>query len=844
MKVRIFALVVLNFLLWSLPGVVAGRPIESGQYFSDNVSTNNYIDPFYFFALPGDTVLLRLANEDAVVAHVPDVRVFDPSNVEIASSLNKFTKQDISISATEYGWHTIHAALPLPLYTYSNTVSYSISILRMPDAPISYADPDVGWLLSGEAKSGEINVGADLDAGRFAVSSPCRVQIRMGQGAAVMVPQLQLFDPQGQLISSDYPPEYRAEITSDLLTVTGIYTIVCNDFFNARGPYVLSMVKIPGLLEGADQDIGLIINGETRSGIIDEPGDLDMAYFQALADDVVTIVMQAEDPEMNPVMELYDTDSSLIQRVTDPMQSRVAISNLTITAAGQYTLICKDAEDRFNTAYTLSLDFISGPSTESLPAVPTGLTATDGTYADHIQVSWTAAAGALGYDLWRSYGTNNPVQITTNYNTTLYRDYNVVTNVHYYYKVKSRNTYGVSTNFSNTDSGWCGIDPIPSSDVRWALLVGVDNYSSAYPGGQPTSLQACVNDANGIQDIMLMGDPSNKWNQANVQLLADRQATKNTIRGALQQLASRAGAGELVLYTHSSHGGQTHPQVDPYDTFICAYDNNYYDYELGEDLARFRVDTRVVIIIDTCHSAGMFKGARDVPPVWPFVERVMRNYRRVKSAQLRARGLTAPRDLGANIAFMTASDYNELSWEIGPHAVYTGYLLEACARTDLDVNQDGNYSFKELHDYAAAKTIQTVSTQHPQFYNGDLLSAVLARGVGVSSPGGAGVVYNDYDGDSVSELALYHEATGQWFIGSLARWQWLVHGLVLGGPGYRPIVGDYDGDGVADLALYNEAAGLWTIGSLAQMRMICQDLHYGWPGARPIAGDYTGDRRF
>lgn len=855
MKTRMFRLArmascMLLTLTWLAPGQSAASPIESGQYFSDTLSTNNLVDPYYFDARPGETVLIRLACEDENVPYVPDISVYSDmeATTKIADGLtDAFVKQDLKINVSNYSWHAMYVQLPMALDTYSNKLSYSVSILRMPNAPLSYADLDVGPILSGEALDGTINVGADLDAGTFAISNNCRLQIRMGQGAPILVPAIQLFDPDGQEVTNIYTPEYRAEITSPVLTMTGIYTVACNDKFNSRGTYVLSMVKIPGEIDGDDKDIGPIINGETKTGMIDKPGDLDVAFFNAVPDDVISIVMRAATPALNPVMELYGPDASLIAQATDILQQSVSITNLTVTAGGKYTLILKDAEDRFLVDYDLTLTFVSGPSTESLPETPTGLTATDGVYSNYIQVSWNSAGGALGYDLWRSQGTNNPMIVVTNLNTTVYQDYGVVTNTSYYYKVKSRNSYGVSTNFSNTDAGWCGITIIPVSEVRDAITVGIDNYSPAYPGGQPSSLEACVNDALGIKDEMLLGDPSNHWSAADIQMFTDRQATKSTLRNALQNLAASAGAGDLILYTHSSHGGAAGD-----DTFICAYDDSYFDYEMADDLARFRADTRVVLIIDTCHSAGMFKDGR--PAYWPFVERVMTHYRRIKTAEYRAKGLPLPRSFGDNIAFMTACDADELSAEIGAHGLYTGYLLEACGKTDLDVNLDGRYSFKELHDYAAEKTPLRNPNQHPQFYNGALLSNTIARGVGVVVPGSGAFIYNDYDADRVSDVALYHEASGAWYIGSLARyqaylqgqtnWQWLVYGTPFGGPGWRPIAGDYDGDGYADAALYNETAGLWMVGSVRRMRVLFQNVAFGQPGWRPIAGDYDGDGVF
>ena len=96
---------------------------------------------------------------------------------------------------------------------------------------------------------------------------------------------------------------------------------------------------------------------------------------------------------------------------------------------------------------------------------------------------------------------------------------------------------------------------------------------------------------------------------------------------------------------------------------------------------------------------------------------------------------------------------------------------------------------------------------------------------------------NDFDGDGKTDLAVYHEASGYWFIvfsssGSLSSTQ-------LGESGYDPVPGDFDGDGKTDRAVYHEASGYWFIifsstGSLYYEK-------FGEPGYTPVTGDFDGD---
>src|ERR1035437_3227664 len=51
-------------VLLALPAFVSGQDIESGQYYSDSLTTNNDTIPYYFFAVSNDTIIVRVADED------------------------------------------------------------------------------------------------------------------------------------------------------------------------------------------------------------------------------------------------------------------------------------------------------------------------------------------------------------------------------------------------------------------------------------------------------------------------------------------------------------------------------------------------------------------------------------------------------------------------------------------------------------------------------------------------------------------------------------------------------------------------------------------------------------
>ena len=323
--------------------------------------------------------------------------------------------------------------------------------------------------------------------------------------------------------------------------------------------------------------------------------------------------------------------------------------------------------------------------------------------------------------------------------------------------------------------------------TRWGLLVGINHYAPGYA----SSLNWCVNDVYGMRDTVMLGDAAGRWPSANIQLLTNSQATKASIRSALQTLAAQAGAGDVVIYYHSSHGGQ----YVGTSTYICSYNTEYSDTELGVDLARFDSSVSVVVILDTCHSAGMFKSRS-----WAFAENAMASFRAEKARQFAAAGLAVPKALGGNIGFMTACDYNELSWESPPHGFFTGAILRACDDASVDANGDGELQFMELHNYAAAETVEDQTAQH--------LNAALLEGIpALAAPGGSGISDDEYEENDIRATAFdlsLHEQT--WLsaidgLGVQADDDWFK---ITVAPGYLRVLVDCEfthADGNIDIAL-------------------------------------------
>ena len=93
-----------------------------------------------------------------------------------------------------------------------------------------------------------------------------------------------------------------------------------------------------------------------------------------------------------------------------------------------------------------STEVSATPTAVTVPAAPTGLTATDGPGAKKITLSWTGSTGATSYNVKRSSVTGGPyTTIATGVTTTSYTDFGLARGSTYFYVVSAVNSAGEST---------------------------------------------------------------------------------------------------------------------------------------------------------------------------------------------------------------------------------------------------------------------------------------------------------------------------------------------------------------------------------------------------------------
>jgi hypothetical protein len=95
----------------------------------------------------------------------------------------------------------------------------------------------------------------------------------------------------------------------------------------------------------------------------------------------------------------------------------------------------------------------TGYRSDGKPSAPTNVQASDGTYADKVQITWTASSGATSYTVYRATSRRGTKKALGTTSGNIYDDITASVGRTYYYRVTGTNAYGAS-GFSGYDTGY------------------------------------------------------------------------------------------------------------------------------------------------------------------------------------------------------------------------------------------------------------------------------------------------------------------------------------------------------------------------------------------------------
>ena len=203
--------------------------------------------------------------------------------------------------------------------------------------------------------------------------------------------------------------------------------------------------------------------------------------------------------------------------------------------------------------------------------------------------------------------------------------------------------------------------------------------------------------------------------------------------------------------------------------------------------------------------------------------------------------------LFGNFSGNSSPDIVYTGFNINKKAVYTNDGAGNFTRQDYDYRfYNPNFLYKVFADFDSdGKTdvVQATSrTDNGHVMLSDITSFTFQKNV-CNRPGQPRIV--DFDGTNNTDFSFWNPSTGDWlsltntygYGGELSQTQTVNWGL--GSLGDIPTPGDFDGDGLTDRAVFRNSTGYWYIRRSSDL--VWFQFPFGTPGDKPVAADFDGD---
>ncbi|MFA5865992.1 MAG: caspase family protein [Phycisphaerae bacterium] len=239
---------------------------------------------------------------------------------------------------------------------------------------------------------------------------------------------------------------------------------------------------------------------------------------------------------------------------------------------------------------------------------------------------------------------------------------------------------------------------------RWGVIIGINEY--LYKDKGIPVLRYATKDAQAIYNF-LRSPHGGAFQASNIRLLLNKEATTQAVREALFDFLLQAQEDDFVIIYLSCHGSPAPGRPD--NLYVITYDTDptkisstalpMWDIETALK-RQIRAD-RILVLADTCHSAGVGGIAGTRAGGTNLINKYVQMLSETKPGR----------------AIFTASEANELSFEGeeygGGHGAFTYFLLEAL-NGKAEEKKDGIITLGAAMDYTTEKVRRaTGGKQHP-----------------------------------------------------------------------------------------------------------------------------------
>jgi len=219
------------------------------------------------------------------------------------------------------------------------------------------------------------------------------------------------------------------------------------------------------------------------------------------------------------------------------------------------------------------------------------------------------------------------------------------------------------------------VSAVSVAGTQRALLIGVSDYQANL-----TPLAGARNDVLLIRELLKY---QYNFDESNIEIMLDEQATRAQIFAAIRALSERAAVDDIVFIHFSGHGSQAPDtngdEQDGFDETILPYDSrtpgiaDITDDELNSLIGGFRSES-IIIVLDSCHSGtGTRSGPSRVSQRWVAPDTRRELYESIATRQV----LTLPIS-EKHVFFAAAQDFeSELDGPFGPDNMRLGLFTAA-----------------------------------------------------------------------------------------------------------------------------------------------------------------------
>jgi hypothetical protein len=501
---------------------------------------------------------------------------------------------------------------------------------------------------------------------------------------------------------------------------------------------------------------------------------------------------------------------------------------------GEGTHILKWA---YNKDTAVSSNYDAGWLDEVTITFPLQVTASSGTYADRIALSWVPKSDATLYEIWRAPNAADTNQAIHLYDTTAtsYSDTSATAGVIYYYWIRAQTPSG-PTAFNYYSAGWRAWSLVPTgvcaSDGTYNDKVLVSWNAAASAVGY----LVYRNTSDADSGAAVIGSTADV-------IFNDTSATPSVNYYYWVKGVDNGGVAGGFSMSDTGWRAAT-PDPDPESTNIPAL--RATDFQLAPTVIQLgAAPTQTIIrIVNTAASttnarinltvylsgSGTFGDPNNLTlgTVQRYVSLAAGQSADVQLNSAERAGLRVPNTaaLGYYTAFLKAALTGSSSTNNVLTLANSIRLIPSRLADRDDFDGDGKSDLAVYNPSTGIWNIRGSATGNESTFN-------------CGGPGQV-AVSGDFDGDNKADLAAYAESSGDWIFllsGSLYGTA-LLDGF--GGTGFLPVSGDFDGDGKFDPAVFNANTGAWLV-KLSGSAYASASATLGSAGSKAVSGDFDGD---